>query len=123
MEGTVSPELELTVRLTLVGVNNREEEIDAQIDTGFNGDLSLPKLLLDSLRWPYKHEQGVELGDASKTTVKIYREIVLWNHNPRLVSVVAAESTPFIGTAMLSGNELKVEFKRGGKISITPLLS
>jgi clan AA aspartic protease len=121
MDGSVSSNLEAIVRLTLIGVGHREEEIDASIDTAFTGHLTLPSALLAGLGWPFSHEEEVELGDASDAIMRLYRGIVIWDGNPRLVSVAATESMPLIGTAMLSGSMLRIEFKPGGQVSVLPL--
>src|SRR5579862_5863711 len=101
MEGAVSRSLEPTVRLKLIGANSYEVEIDALIDTGFNGYLTLTPSLIASLGWPFEQEERAELGDGSDKALPIYRGIVMWEDNPRLISAVVTESTPSIGTALL----------------------
>jgi clan AA aspartic protease len=121
IEGAVSSRLMPTVTVTLVGINGREEQIEAELDTGFNGDLSLPLDRINSLGWIFREEQTAKLGDGSDKKVKIYRGIVSWHGSPRLVLVAAFESSPLLGRGLLYGNELKIQFKSGGSVSISPL--
>jgi predicted aspartyl protease len=47
--GVVNSNLEVTVRLLIRGLGGQEQEIDAVIDTGFNGFLILPPALVRQL--------------------------------------------------------------------------
>ena len=49
IEGVVSGNSEATIRLTLRAATGAIQEIDAIIDTGFTGDLTLPTALIDRL--------------------------------------------------------------------------
>ncbi len=48
--GIVNANREATIRLIVCGVRGQEQEIEAVIDTGFSGFLSLPSRLIVSLR-------------------------------------------------------------------------
>jgi hypothetical protein len=50
-----------------------------------------------------------------------YRGIVIWHGQIRLIDALAAEAKPLIGTQLLEGNELKIQFKRGGSVTIAPI--
>ncbi|MDE2999678.1 MAG: hypothetical protein OXU79_11435 [Gemmatimonadota bacterium] len=54
IEGTVNEDYETTIRLTLRGVDREEREIEAIIDTGFTGQLTLPMPLIDRLALSWK---------------------------------------------------------------------
>jgi predicted aspartyl protease len=119
--GTVSSALAPTVKLALVGVGPHEIEIEFDVDTGFTRGLTLPLRLILALDWPYHQNDVVTLGDGTKPIMDFYRGIVMWHGQPRLVDVLAAESKPLVGTGLLDGNELKIQFKRGGSVSISQL--
>jgi predicted aspartyl protease len=51
--GVVNSNLEATVRLLVRGLGGQEQEIDAVIDTGFNGFLTLPPALVRRLNLPH----------------------------------------------------------------------
>lgn len=54
IEGTVNENFEATIRLTLRGTAGEEREIEAIIDTGFTGHLTLPMTLIDRLALPWQ---------------------------------------------------------------------
>ena len=52
--GVVTPDLEVIVGLVVRGSGGREREIEAVVDTGFDGHLSLPPSLIRQLRLPWR---------------------------------------------------------------------
>ena len=120
-DGVVSAELEPLIKIRLVGIGAQEHEIEAIIDTGFNGHLSLPVEQIESLGWPVRGEETTIFGDGREAPMDMYRGIVLWRGSPRLIFAMAARLTPVIGTGLLQGNRLEIEFKSGGSVNIIPL--
>ena len=49
IEGAVNENLETTIRLTLLGGDREGREVEAIIDTGFTGYLTLPTALIRRL--------------------------------------------------------------------------
>ncbi len=121
IQGVVSRTLVPTVKLVLVGIGAQEIEIEAEVDTGFNGGLSLPLERMRSLGWIYRTEEAVIFADGREDRVDIYRGIVLWQGTPRLVFVMAAEAKPPLGVGLLGGNRLTIDFHPGGQVLILPL--
>ena len=121
IEGVVSPEFVPVIRITFVGISGREVQIDTSLDTGFDSDFSLPLIQIQALGWDFSEERIVALGNGSEVRAAIHRGIAIWHGNPRLVSVYAFESKPLLGTGLLWRNELKIQFKPGGSVSILPL--
>ena len=63
--GIVSRDLEATVRLFVRGENGEELEIEAVIDTGFSGFLTLPSAFVTSLALTWRGREDALLGDGS----------------------------------------------------------
>jgi clan AA aspartic protease len=121
ISGWVNAYREAVVRLPLRGVQGWEQSVEAVIDTGFNGYLTLPSDLIRELGLPFRRNGRAVLGDGSEITFDIYEAVILWDGRPRRVPVDAADTDPLLGTGLLSGHELSVQFIEGGDALIRSL--
>lgn len=92
---------EALIRLTIRGLRGRQRVIEAVIDTGYTGWLTLsPTAIADlGLRWQ-STGRGL-LADGSVSTFDVYRAKVDWDGRPRSVLVGEFDTTPLVGMAML----------------------
>ena len=114
--GTVTSFHQATIRLTVRGPVGQEHEIDAVIDTGFDGSLSLPLAGITALGLPWRRRGRALLANGSETLFDVYEATVLWDGAPRRVSVDAAEIDPLVGMRLLDGYELTVQAVIGGQV-------
>jgi clan AA aspartic protease len=121
ISGWVNAYREAIVRLPVRDLQSREQVIEAVIDTGFNGYLTLPSDVIASLDLPFRRNGRAVLGDGSAVTFDIYEAVVLWGGRARRISVDAAETTPLPGMGLLYGHELSVQVIESGEASIRPL--
>lgn len=120
--GSFTRSLDPIVKATVVGVDASETIIEFLLDSGFNGFLSLPETTISSLGWRRERRQRAKMAHGISTRFDIYRGIIIWNDQPRIINVVASDSTPLIGTGLLEGSLVTMEVKPHGRIQITPLL-
>jgi clan AA aspartic protease len=121
ISGRVTPYREAVVRLSLRSPQGREQEIEAVIDTGFNGDLTLPPDLIAKLSLPFRRSGRAILGDGSEVTFNIHEAVILWEGRPRRIIVDVADTDPLLGMGLLYGHELNLEVIEGGEALIKPL--
>ena len=69
IEGTVNASREAVVPLTVASPAGRMQPIDAVIDTGFNGFLTLPAALVSELRLPFVLVAARPWPTAAKTSL------------------------------------------------------
>jgi clan AA aspartic protease len=119
--GVVSVYREALVRLWVRGPQGQAEEIEAVVDTGFNGSLTLPSALIALLSLPYRRSGRALLADGSESLFDVYEAIVDWDGQRRRVSVDAVETEPLLGMALLDGYELRVQARVGGGVFVTAL--
>ena len=119
--GVVPADREAVIRLEVCGQGSQVETVDAVIDTGFDGWLSLPPSLIARLGLVWKSRGRALLANGSECIVDMYDGTILWDGQPRRVSVDEAEMTPLVGMVLLEGMELKVEVRPMGQITIRPL--
>ena len=122
IEGTVNENYEATIRLTLRGVAREEREIEAIIDTGFTGYLTLPTALIDHLALSWKGRSQALIADGSVHVFDEYIGTVLWNGQDRMVEVAAADTTPLVGMGLLRGHGLRVDVVENGSVKIEELV-
>lgn len=106
MTGLVTAGREAIVRVPLRGTRGQEVHVEAVIDTGFNGFLTLPARLIADLALPFATVARAVLGDGSEVDIEVYAGIVLWDNQERDVVVLAAEGGVLVGMSMLSGYRL-----------------
>jgi len=87
MTGTVNVDLEAVLRLIVRDVSGQPHDVDAVIDTGFNGFLTLPPALITTLALPWLCRQQGQLADGSIQVFDVYVATVNWDGQSRSVEV------------------------------------
>ncbi len=105
----------------LRGANEQEHEVQAIIDTGFTGFLTLPSTLIDSLGLEWHGRQQAILGDGSLRQFDVYAATVLWDEQARTVETDAADTEPLVGMGLIYGYELRIQAVDGGFVTIEAL--
>ena len=100
------------------GPAGQEQEIDAIIDTGFDGWLSLPASIVARLGLAWRRRGRALLADGSESVFDIYEATVDWDGQARRIAVDEAETVPLIGMSLLEGYELTVQVQRGGNVTV-----
>ena len=121
IEGAVNENLEATIRLALLGADRKVREVEAIIDTGFTGYLTLPTALIRLLNLSWKGRGQALIADGSLHVFDEYIGQVLWNGQDRPVEVAAADITPLVGMGLLMRHSLRVEVVARGEVRIEPL--
>jgi clan AA aspartic protease len=121
MTGVVTPFLEATVRLEVLGPSGKQQSAEVILDTGFNGFLTLRPEEIASLGLLWVGQiQGV-MADGSVSRLDVYRAEVIWEGSPRGVDIQAADAAPLLGMKMLRRHEVKMQVVSGGAVEITAL--
>jgi clan AA aspartic protease len=118
MTGTVNANREAILRLTVCDTSGQEHERDAVLDTGFDGWLSLPPDFITALglRW---HRFGrAVLADGSESVFNIYKGVVLWDSQPRTLSIYEMDAEPLVGMSLMYGYELVLPILDGATFTL-----
>ena len=118
IEGHVDHNLHAMIRIAVFGPTGRHRMVDAIIDTGFNGFLSLPKADLDELGCESPFWSAVRVGDGRLVETLEYAGVVLWNGMERPIRIDAAETDPLVGMGLLKGYRLTIHADPGGRVEI-----
>lgn len=119
--GVVNTNGKALIPLTVRGRGGKRRKIRAIVDTGFNGHLSLPSKMISELDLAWRQLARASLADGSKILFNLFDGAVVWNRRIRDIPIDEAEAPPLVGMALMSGCELVVEVRTGGKVSITAL--
>ena len=118
IQGAVNAALEAVLPLTVQGTTGRAREIQAVIDTGFSGFLTLPSALVEALGLTFDGIGWAVLADGTEARFEVYDATLLWDGRQRRIYVYAAETTPLAGMRLLEGHDLHVEVTSGGRVVI-----
>ncbi len=118
IEGVVNAAQEAVVPLTVSGPAGVRRDIEAIIDTGFGGFLTLPSELVTDLGLSFEGIGRATLGDGSAIVFPYYDVAVLWEGQPRFGLADEADTTPLIGMSLLANHNLYVEVEEGGRVVI-----
>ena len=119
--GVVNAHREATIRLLLQAADGQDQEIEAILDTGFNGSLTLPPAVIAALGLPWRTRGLVILANGTEDQCDIYAAAVLWDGVPRNILVEAADTDPLVGMALLYGHDVRMQVVEGGSIIIEAL--
>ncbi len=118
IEGVVNAAYEAVVTLPLRGPEGQSREIDAVIDTGYNGFLTLPTTLVAELGLAFEGISRATLADGSVVAFDVYDVTVLWDGIARYVSANVADSAPLVGMSLLDSHDLSIQVRDGGRVLI-----
>jgi clan AA aspartic protease len=119
--GSVNARLEAILQLQIEDSSGHLHTIETVIDTGFTGDMTLPVAQISALGLPWVGDLVVRLADGSLLTIDVHDAILWWDGNPIQVRIRAVETEPLLGTPLLAGYELKVQFVPGGAVTIVSI--
>ena|SRR5829696_2422017 len=117
----VTAEREAVVRLTVLGDPGRSVEVEAVLDTGFTGHLTLPPEVVAELGLPLLGSRNSLLADSGRVTLDVYRGRVLWDGRRRPVQVLAARGGALVGMSLLWGHKVSLSAAEGGEVIVEPL--
>ena len=119
--GAVNNFREAVITLVVSGPAGQTQEIEAVIDTGFTGSLSIPSALITLLSLPFRRRGRALLADGNETIFDTYEAGILWDGQMHRVAVDEADTDPLVGMSLLYNHELTVEVVGGGRVTIEPL--
>ena len=106
------------IRLTIRGWRGRQQEIEAVVDTGYTGWLTLRPTVIGALNLRWRTFGRGTLADGSTSYFDVYQVKVVWDGRVRSVFVDEFDATPLVGMALLSMYELKMQVRARGKVTI-----
>ena len=115
IQGYVNDVYEAVVPFTLQGPSGQTRDIEAVIDTGYTGFLTLTRALVTELRLSYRNRDLAILADGREV---VYGVTILWDGHVRHVDAYMSDAVPLVGMRLLDGHNLNIEVVNGGRVVI-----
>ena len=116
--GLVNSNREATIRLAVRSPGGRVSEVEAIIDTGFDGFITLPPALVAALGLRRLSRGRATLANGQEVLFDIYGSTVIWDGVPRHVETDAVDAPPLVGMSLLHDHELHIHVVDGGRVLI-----
>ena len=107
--------------MELVGNGRQTHQIEAILDTGFQGDLSLPSEIIRRLRLASAGELDVRLANGQEITLPSYEGRVLWHGRPRSIIVLESGDEALLGMNLLWRSRVTLDVRANGDVVIEEL--
>lgn len=95
--------------------------IEFVVDTGFEGELSLPHNLASRLRSKNPGTRTVQMANGQLVKAGYFEIDLEWDDEPRLTEVLIMDGNPLIGVELLDRFRLTIDFVPRGEVSTEPL--
>ena len=119
--GVVNAHLEPVIALRIRSIKGIEIDMDAVVDTGFSGFLTLPAPVVSTLGLSRYSVSSAMLADGTVRHFDLYQAEVRWDNTWRRVLVTALGTEVLAGMQLMEGHELRVVARVNGPVSISLL--
>ena len=96
MQGRVNQNCEAILSVVIRNIDILKS-VDAAIDTGFSGFLTLPLGIIAELDLTWKGRDVATLGDVTSCIFEVYIASIIWDGEYRAIDINESETVPLIG--------------------------
>ena len=118
IEGHINEQFEAMITLTVNSPDGTTEEVEAVVDTGFNGFLCLPETVVQRLHLPYLNSTIAFMADDRRRILRIHQAQIHWDGTSRTVEAHASGATALVGMQLMKDHRLEMDIRIGGAIRI-----
>ena len=119
IEGRINDRYEPIITIAVTTPEGASREVEAVIDTGFNGFLSLPAELVEELGLPFLYSSRAFLADDRQVTLQTHQATINWDGQSRTVRASASGTTALVGMRLMEQHQLEIDVRREGAVRIS----
>lgn len=123
IRGKVTGNKTALIRFGIMDSYGRLSPLEAILDTGFTGDLSLPLSAIHRLGLSALGQRAFTLADGTRSAMNAFSASVFWHESPRRVVVIQSEDEPLAGMGLLWGSRISLDALDGGNVTIEQIIS
>lgn len=112
---------EARIELTVRGPNGDRLRLEAVVDTGSSGWLTLSSAVIEHLKLPGTGIVRAMLANGAEAVFETFAATVIWHGRVVNIEAEKSDGIPLLGMSLLSGSELNMHVRPGGRVSIKPL--
>ena len=116
--GSVNQYLEVVVAVDVEGANGTAQPLETVMDTGFTGDLVLPRDTIGRLGLSFVGRRSVILASGERDVADAFAAAVHWRGRRRNVIVLDSSSEFLLGMSLLEGSRITMDVQVGGSVVI-----
>ena len=120
IRGRLNNRLEPMVVVEVSNGNGDSHTVEAVLDTGFSGELTLTGDLIERLGLDHHGQIQTVLADGGEVTLYTYEAFVNWFGQTRRVEILASEGVSLLGMSLLDGCKITMRVRAGGEALIEP---
>ena len=121
MTGRVNGDLQAWLTVEIVTPSGQPHPIEVALDTGFNGQIALPAITIQSLELSEESSRLAITATGDRVRLTTYYSTMMWHGEPRIIEVVEADSEPLLGMELLLGNRVTLDVLEGDPVTIYPI--
>ncbi|MBI3759098.1 MAG: clan AA aspartic protease [Deltaproteobacteria bacterium] len=106
------------MRVTVRSETGIQRDVDAIIDTGFNGFLTLPSEIITELKLSFSATADVVLGDGAGTRLSVYQAAIRIAGRDIDAEVLETEGGSLVGMQALQGLDLSIQVIPDGDVGL-----
>ena len=122
IRGKVSEHHQALVTVDIIDSTGRPQSLDAILDTGFTGYLTLPTKSIEQLGLPSVGQRTFELANGELFEFEAYIATVSWYGRLRDALVLKSDSAPLLGMTLLWGSRVTVDALTDGEVTIQEIV-
>ena len=117
--GTINAKIEAVVALEVFEAQGASHTLEAILDTGYSGCLSLPPETAAAFGLNSTGFERVTLADGSTVLSSICPARIIWDGKPFRIDIDVLETAPLVGMGLMTGYDLNARIIPGGTVMLT----